>query len=365
MNLNLLAIADLLSFSQGLLLGALFLSSSLGNRYANVLLGLFILAFNFGSLHSFFLNAELVNQHNWLLGFPSLFVFWFGPLLYFYTKSLTTKNFAWKRSYNWWLVPAVAELTGNFILLGLGTEQLFKLAYNEYFIWGAALHSFAASIFSIYCTFRSLSLVRNATGLSALKLRWLKYTLFYFMGRFVFWFLYFALVLAQAYDVIQHTPEVISFFALMDFIAVFGISIFSFRHMQDMHAQQKEAAYTLNPDQEANYFNSLLHLMEQENLYRKSDLKLNDVAARLNTNVKYVSQLIKLRTGHSFTGFVNTYRINEFKHRILDEQARHLTIIAIAEECGFNSKATFNRVFKEMEGTSPKAYREQRLKLVL
>ncbi|WP_439880680.1 helix-turn-helix domain-containing protein [Pontibacter sp. MBLB2868] len=364
MSLNSLAIADLLSFSQGLLLGVLFLSNSKGNRHANNLLGLFLLLFNFGSLHSFFLNSGLVNQYNWLLGFPSLFLLWFGPLLYFYSKSLSINNFTWKRSYNWWFVPAAVELLGNFILLSLGTEQLFKLAYNEYFIWGAALHSFAASLFSIYFTVRSLILIKSSASLSALKQKWLKYILSYFMGRFVFWSLYFALVLAQASHVIKYTPEVISLLTLMDFIAVFAISIFSFKHMHEIHTSQKEAAYILSPEQETLYFNSLLRLLQQERLYRKSDLKLSEVASLLQTNVKYVSQLIKLRTGHSFTSFINTYRIDEFKNRILDEQFRHLTIIAIAEECGFNSKATFNRVFKEMEGISPKVYREKHTKQV-
>lgn len=362
MNLNLLAITDLLAFAQGLLLGILFLSNSKGNRHANNLLGLFLLLFNFGSLHSFFLNSGLTYQHKWLLGFPSLFVFWYGPLLFFYTCSIATSNFVWKRSYNWWFVPAAAELLGNFALLSLGAEQLFKLAYSEHFAWGAALHSFAASLFSIYFTFRSLILLRSSKGLSALKQKWLKYILYYFMGRFVFWSLYFVLVLTKAYDVIQYTPEVISFFTLVDFIAVFAISIFSFKHMHEIHTSQKESAYTLSPEQELLYFNNLLRLMEQERLYRKSDLKLSEVASLLHTNVKYVSQLIKFRTGNSFTNFINTYRIEEFKSRILDERFRHLTIIAIAEECGFSSKATFNRVFKEMESTSPKAYREQHLK---
>ncbi|MEJ8804431.1 helix-turn-helix domain-containing protein [Pontibacter sp. H249] len=364
MSLNLLAVADLLSFSQGLLLGILFLSNSKGTRHANIFLGLFLLLFNFGSLHSFFLNSGLIYQHKWLLGFPSLFLFWFGPLLYFYTKSVATSSFTWKRSYNWWFIPAAAELLANFTLLSLGTEQLFKLVYNEYFIWGSALHSFSASLFSIYFTFCSLRIIKASAGLSVLKQKWLKYILYYFMGRFTFWSLYFALVLAQAYQAIQYTPEIISFFALMDFIAVFAISIFSFKHMHEVHTTQKEAAYTLSPEQETLYFNNLLLLMKQERLYRKSDLKLNEVASLLQTNVKYVSQLIKLRTGNSFTSFINTYRVEEVKSRIIDEQFRHLTIIAIAEECGFNSKATFNRVFKELEGMSPKAYREQHMKQV-
>lgn len=363
MGLNILSISDLLIFTQGLLLGVLFLGNSKGNRYANILLGLFILTFNFGSLHSFFLNSGLAFRHKWLLGFPSLLLFWFGPLLYFYTRSLAQSGFAWKRTYNAWFIPAVAELLGNFILLFLGGERLTELAYNNYFTWGAAIHSFIASLLSIYLVVRSLKLVNKATttnNFSLIKRKWLKYILGYFFIRFVFWALYFALVFifAWRYDVAQYTHAVVSFFAAMDFIAIFCISIFSFRHMHDIHAEKKKTAYVLSAAQEELYFSQLLHLMQNEKLYRKADLKLSDVAERLNTNAKYVSQLIKLRTGNNFTKFVNVYRVEEIKARIADRQFRYLTMAAIAEESGFYSKATFNRVFKEIAGTSPKAFRE-------
>nr|WP_255709887.1 helix-turn-helix domain-containing protein [Pontibacter harenae] len=83
---------------------------------------------------------------------------------------------------------------------------------------------------------------------------------------------------------------------------------------------------------------------------------MSDVAERLKTNVKYISQLIKLRTNSNFTAFINSYRVEEVKYRMVDEQYRHLTIAAIAEESGFNSKTTFNRVFKAVTGTSPKDF---------
>lgn len=167
---------------------------------------------------------------------------------------------------------------------------------------------------------------------------------------------------AQHYDVASCTKSVVSFFSIMDFVAVFAISIFSFRHMHDMHTRQKEAAHTLTAHQEELYFGHLLRLMQQEKIYRQSDLKINEVAALLNTNVKYTSQLIKARTGSSYTHFVNTFRIDEIKHRIVDDQCRHLTMLAIAEESGFSSKATFNRVFKEVTGVTPRIYREQCLR---
>ncbi|MCC9166136.1 helix-turn-helix domain-containing protein [Pontibacter harenae] len=361
MQLTFLSISDLLIFFQGMLLGLLFLSNPKGKRYANLLLGLFILVFNFSSLHSFFLNSGLVYQHLWLLGFPSLFLFWYGPLLYFYTASLVKKDFTWKRAYAWYFAPALAELLINFILLGLGGEKLGKLASTEGFAWGAATHSFIASLFSIYFVFRSIQLVNQtstASSFSTIKKKWLKYILRYFLIRFAFWSFYFAVVLLYAwnYDVAQYTKNVVLFFNSMDFLAIFCISFFSFRHMHEIHEKEKEAGYMLSAAQEELYFDKLLVLMQQEKLYRKGDLKMSDVAERLKTNVKYISQLIKLRTNSNFTAFINSYRVEEVKYRMVDEQYRHLTIAAIAEESGFNSKTTFNRVFKAVTGTSPKDF---------
>ncbi|MDX5437947.1 MAG: helix-turn-helix transcriptional regulator [Pontibacter sp.] len=361
MGLNLLSISDLLIFTQGLLLGLLFLSNNRGNRNANVLLGLFILTFNFGSLHSFFLNSGLAFKYYWLLGFPSLFLFWFGPLLYFYTASITQNEFSWKPAYGLWFIPAVVELVGNFVLLSLGGERLIRLASNETFIWGAAVLSFIASLYSVYFVIRALKLARKAVGrenFAPIKNKWLKYILGYFAIRFSFWSLYFAMAFTFAWgqDVTQYTYKVIGLFTAMDFIAIFSISFFSFRHTNEIHAVRK-ASYILTEDQKELYFGQVLHLMQSEKLYRRADIKLSDVAERLNTNVKYVSQLIKNRTGDSFTRFVNSYRIEEFKARIMDEKYRHLTMFAVAEECGFSSKATFNRVFKEITGVSPKEFR--------
>lgn len=337
------------------------MSNNRGNRYANLLLGLFIIAFNFGSLHSFFLNSGLAFKHNWLLGFPSLFLFWFGPLLYFYTVSISQSGFSWKSGYNLWFMPAFVELLGNFILLGLGGERLIWLASNETFIWGAAVVSFIASLYSVYFVTRALRLAHrsiNNGGLTIIKGKWLKYILGYFTARFIFWSVYFALAFTFAWgqDVTQYTYMIIHLFTVTDFIAIFCISIFSFRHANEIHAT-KRVSYVLTEDQEELYFGKLLHLMQSEKLYRRADLKLSDVAERLNTNVKYVSQLIKIRRNDSFAKFVNSYRIDEFKARIMDEKYQHLTMFAVAEECGFTSKATFNRVFKEIVGVSPKEFK--------
>lgn len=63
-----------------------------------------------------------------------------------------------------------------------------------------------------------------------------------------------------------------------------------------------------------------------------------------------------LHLGTSFTGYVNRYRIDAVKERIVLPESRRLTIAGLAYECGFNSLPTFQRAFKAITGMSPKEY---------
>jgi AraC-like DNA-binding protein len=366
MNLNLLAISNLLVFVQGTLLGILFISNPKGGRSANNLLGLFIFLYNFGDLHSFFMSSGITAKHPWLLGFPSLFLFWYGPLLYFYTLSLLQPGFTWKKNYYLWFIPAGVELAGNFVLVSLGGEQVIALFYTEAFTLAAIVESFLASLFSVFLVLRSIRVIINMQDKNAqfgVKTKWLRIFLGYFLVRFLFWALYFTIVLSfgWTYNLAQYTDSVVAFLSAIDFIAIFYISFFSFRYFNEMHQKQKEAVFVLNSVQEDELFSKLKALMENEKIYRQHDLKMSDFAARLSTNVKYVSQIISSRTEGNFTSYVNSYRVAEIQSRINDNKSEHLTLAAIAEEAGFNSKATFNRVFKDITGQLPSEYRKHSL----
>lgn len=71
-----------------------------------------------------------------------------------------------------------------------------------------------------------------------------------------------------------------------------------------------------------------------------------------------ISAAINQGLDKNFYAFVNEFRVEEVKTRLVDTKYGHLTILSIAFEAGFNSKATFNRIFKAYTGISPKAYQE-------
>lgn len=96
--------------------------------------------------------------------------------------------------------------------------------------------------------------------------------------------------------------------------------------------------------------------VEAEALYREPGLTVAALAQRLDRRPWLVSQALN-DTGVSFPAFINGYRLTAAKRMLRDERYTHLTVAAIAYECGFNSLSTFHTAFKEETGTTPGAYR--------
>lgn len=108
---------------------------------------------------------------------------------------------------------------------------------------------------------------------------------------------------------------------------------------------------------------SLLRLMEEKRSYRNSQLTLADLAETLSVSPHNLSEVINTRLRMNFYDFVNGYRLNEAKKDLADPAKQHLKIISIAFDAGFNSKATFNTLFKEQCGQTPSEYRKQFLQM--
>ena len=100
----------------------------------------------------------------------------------------------------------------------------------------------------------------------------------------------------------------------------------------------------------------LHQLIEQEILFTKSKLPLEELAGELKLPPRYLSYLINTYHGTNYNNFINAYRVKEVIRKINDPAEKHKTLLALAMEAGFSSKSTFNHVFKKHTGQSPSEY---------
>lgn len=98
-----------------------------------------------------------------------------------------------------------------------------------------------------------------------------------------------------------------------------------------------------------------LDRIRREGWWRQPGLTLADVARQLGTNDTYVSRAFNTGLGQNFNAVINRLRVEAVQSAMLEDASAELLALALA--CGFSSKASFNRVFREQTGASPSAWR--------
>jgi AraC-like DNA-binding protein len=136
--------------------------------------------------------------------------------------------------------------------------------------------------------------------------------------------------------------------------------------LQDSHAQHRGdtknaeiAKYersVLTQQQLDHIHTELKGVMSTEKLFLTPELTLSMVADRLDVHPNTLSEVINRVEQKSFFDYINTMRIDEFKARVAKPENQNYTLLSIAHDCGFNSKTSFNRNFKNSTGKSPSEY---------
>lgn len=101
---------------------------------------------------------------------------------------------------------------------------------------------------------------------------------------------------------------------------------------------------------------SLVHLFDNEKIYKESNICLDTLSVRLNTTRHNASQVINEHFQMSFHELINTYRIQEAKEILHKDRQKNLNIIDVAYEVGYNNKVTFNKAFKKDTRLTPSQY---------
>lgn len=102
----------------------------------------------------------------------------------------------------------------------------------------------------------------------------------------------------------------------------------------------------------------ILH-MSEERPYLNPELTLGELSAQINLAKHELTELLNVHIGKNFFTFVNEFRLKAVVRRLSNPDYDHLTIIGIANDCGFNSKSTFNSLFKQFTGKTPSEYKKE------
>ncbi|MEL6537571.1 MAG: helix-turn-helix transcriptional regulator, partial [Bacteroidota bacterium] len=104
---------------------------------------------------------------------------------------------------------------------------------------------------------------------------------------------------------------------------------------------------------------TLAEAVEKDKVYLNPKLTLRALADILGVSEADLTRTIQAQYGKNFRSFLNEVRVREVQTRLRTEGLGNLSLAGLARECGFNSEASFYRVFKEHTGMTPKQYLEQ------
>ena len=105
-------------------------------------------------------------------------------------------------------------------------------------------------------------------------------------------------------------------------------------------------------------FKLLENVMQNEKLFLQASLSLQQLSENVKTPQHHITQTLNIYKRQSFYDYVNAYRVEAFINKLQNGDAENYSLLGIAFDCGFNSKSSFNRVFKNITGKSPSEFKK-------
>ena len=148
----------------------------------------------------------------------------------------------------------------------------------------------------------------------------------------------------------------LSLFILISLAGVY--LLYRFKRIKKVNTKYEYSK--LSSDKSSEIVSQLNQLMEEQKPYLNPDLTVNELAAQVGVSSVKLSQVLNDFLQTRFYEYVNKYRVEEFVACLEKEENKKMTLIALSEKCGFSSKSSFYRFFKEVKGTTPAQYAKSR-----
>lgn len=363
---------------------SLFAAFALGTRRRVSLPDRFLI----GSLLAFafkFLILIFHNQHKEFFDMQfslALIPLTFGPYLYLYTTYLVEDRRKFEPLHLLHFIPFVGITVLYFIffqdVVDFSDETYLN---NDAYLWVRVSFSavfFTSVITYIILTFVKLSEFRKNIDSQfsyhsrRLRLMWLNYIAILFSLNGL------VIILAGGYNALKFDAiiDTTLFSNIGLTVIAYSISYFGLRQPSLFRGEYSQKALegtqlatSKDPEkptklrfseQEAKELRDrLIHLMNEERPYLNAELTLNELSLQMNLAKHELTDLLNVHIDKNFFSFVNEFRLNAVIRRLENPGFDHLTIIAIANDCGFNSKSTFNSLFKQHTGHTPSDYKKR------
>ncbi|WP_317164665.1 helix-turn-helix domain-containing protein [Spongiivirga citrea] len=341
-------------------------------------------------LYAMYITPYMLGYANWysekltreiLFFVPFMQVLLIGPVVFFYCKSLLNGSFRISKKEIIHFIPAIL-----YFVYSLAIFITDKLVLDDYYFyadgrdkdlanWYQAFGLFSMSFYLVlslryYAEYKKLVFNRVSYAESIL-FRWIRNFMLAFLGILVLRVLFFILNPDWG-EFGSQFWHYISFSFVFYYISINGYShaiktgILEEKKTEETNVfeddeNQSTTAFTEKSSEiDMDFWKAkLLSLINDQNHYQNPRLTLSQVAKELQTNTKVISSVVNTGFEMNFNDFVNHYRIEAVKEKLARGEHQTTTLLGIAFDCGFNSKATFNRAFKKSTSLSPKDYIEK------
>lgn len=338
--------------------------------------GLYICPFMLG--YAGWYSVDGYREFMYFVPFQQLFLI--GPVFYFYIKSLLNRDFKLSRKDAIHFLPAILYMIYSLIVFiadALILEEFYFYANGrdkDLVFW----YQMAGLISMLYYLFLSLQYYRNYRKISLQEVSFADEIAFKWIRNFT---IVFGLILVLRVLFFVLNPEwgqfgskfwyYQCFSVLLMYISITGYSntvraSISFKKHKVIGPEPiilDQQADTKNQENDSldlqQWQEKINRLFAKEEIYKNPNLTLSNVAGLLDTNRNIISKAINQAFEMNFNDFVNQKRAEAVIEKLKNGEHRHKTLLAIALECGFNSKTTFNRAFKKHTELTPKQFIEK------